>query len=693
MHLKNLLAFLLIIVSMSLSAQTQTWQWVKAGGSNSDNGPLLAAECKIGGCDAEGNVYAVGMINGPNPVFDTFNGAHVSFTNFQGQSYLLFSYDCSGHMRWAKQIGSDEGLYANYGVTTDPQGNTYLASKFWYGMNGGSVNLFLGDTVLAPTNVLTQPYFCMIKYDSLGRLVWFKNFEEDTAYTSHTGKSGAYGLRIGSSGNLWMASIIDSNYAIAPNLHTTKQGKYNVEIDPLTGNILGGYYISNQNYGDGYLPDISYDIDENENYYETGTLQLTVSGQVNGDTLILANRRVAVDTNYFTADESFIFSLDKSGNLRFLIMQDTVKNNAFFQLTACKFDMVHDQLMIACNLGDSGVRIQGSSFGFSRQNFGPHPFNTLGAYCIDANGNQKWCKYMTSANGFIGLMFQDVPQPDYMVGLNPGGTEIFNNADTLIVGNSVCTTNCSYYYKLVTAFDGNGNITSKYIADLGDINTNGVSGDQTPYGATDWRGNVYLGGSITSYMATPADSVVNTDAQSGNFFIAKIGISDCSCPTPGVQYTQTVHGDTVYFYGSSVNHSDSIRWRLGDGGISLSDTFFHVYTNHDSTYTVTAIAYSACGVDSITKLITVTSVGIKMIESTQTAVYPNPAKNSVNLDVSGPATIGLVYANGSSVWNSPMQINQQGTYVFDMSKYSCAMYYFIVQYTNGKTDVMQVVKE
>jgi len=40
-----------------------------------------------------------------------------------------------------------------------------------------------------------------------------------------------------------------------------------------------------------------------------------------------------------------------------------------------------------------------------------------------------------------------------------------------------------------------------------------------------------------------------------------------------------------------------------------------------------------------------------------------------------------------------VQVNQNGTYVFDMSKYAAGLYYFIVQYANGKTDVMQVVKE
>ena len=196
-----------------------------------------------------------------------------------------------------------------------------------------------------------------------------------------------------------------------------------------------------------------------------------------------------------------------------------------------------------------------------------------------------------------------------------------------------------------------------------------------------------------NFFATPADSVVNRDVQSGNFFIAKLGISDCSCPTPGVQFTQTSHGDTVLFYGGSINHKDSIHWRLGDGTVLSGDTFIHVYTNHDSTYNVTAIAYSGCGIDSITKQITVRIDGIITIEPDKTNLYPNPVTNAVNLEVSGPATIGLILANGASVWTGPVQVSQQGTYVFDMSRYASALYYFIVQYPNGKTDVMQVVKK
>jgi PKD repeat protein len=129
--------------------------------------------------------------------------------------------------------------------------------------------------------------------------------------------------------------------------------------------------------------------------------------------------------------------------------------------------------------------------------------------------------------------------------------------------------------------------------------------------------------------------------------------------------------------GGSLNHRDSVRFNLGDGTIITSDTFTHVYASN-GTYTVTEIAYNSCGIDSITKQVTVTSVGISVINPGQTRLYPNPAQNSVNLDVSGAATIGLVAANGTLLWDSPKQITQSGTYVFDISRYAAGLYYMVV---------------
>ena len=686
MNLKTILIIFIAVMYQSLSAQTQSWQWVKAGGSSSDNGSPQPAECKIGGCDAKGNVYAVGMVDGPNMAFDTFSSAGSYSGTNTGGSYLLFSYDCTGNMRWAKQIGDEEGNFLNFGVVTDLEGNTYLAAQFYYGHNGGLVRLFLGDTTIVSTApVLTLPYLCMVKYDSLGRLVWFKNFEEDTVHAAHVGsyQNSPYGLRIGSSGYIWMGCSLDSNYAISPNLHTTKLGRYNVEVDPTSGSILSGYYIAQDNiFGDAYSVDTYYDLDENENYYETGTLH---SYGTYADTLILANQRIAPDINT-SVTKPYIFSLDKQGNFRYMFSNKAPVVSGSF--SSCKYDFVSDRLITCWGLDTMAV------YGTDTFRYNMHQLNnsviSRGLLSIDQNGNLLWGKYLTKSDGNNGFIFWHIPTASYADNLQNNGLLIYNNTDTLFNKDSAAS--IYDYTKIISQIDQNGNITATHTAHLGNVGS--LRGNNmVKYGATDWRGNVYLGGTVTNFFVTPADSVVNTDSQSGNFFIAKLGISDCSCPTPGVQYTQTVHGDTVFFYGISVNHNDSIRWRLGDGGISSSDTFFHVYTNHDSTYTVTAIAYSGCGIDSITKQITVRSVGIVPIEPDKTNLYPNLVKNTVNLEVTGPAMIGLVYANGSSVWNSPVQVNQQGTYVFDMSKFSCAMYYFIVQYSNGKTDVMQVVKE
>jgi hypothetical protein len=94
----------------------------------------------------------------------------------------------------------------------------------------------------------------------------------------------------------------------------------------------------------------------------------------------------------------------------------------------------------------------------------------------------------------------------------------------------------------------------------------------------------------------------------------------------------------------------------------------------------------------VTKQVTVTN-GIKTIESGGTRAFPNPAQSSVYVEVTGAAKIGMVAANGTSMWDAPKEVNQSGTYVFDMSKYTAGLYYFLVEYSNGKTEVLPVTKQ
>ena len=673
--MRKLLSTLLLFAILSTAhAQTQSWQWVKAGGSSSDNNSVQPAECKIAGCDAKGNVYAVGGVNGANMRLDTFRSAGSYSATGAGMSYLLFSYNCAGHMRWAKQIGDEWGNRAYVlGSITDPQGNTYLAGVFKYGPN---ITLHIGDSLLNPAPpMLDQGYICLLKFDSLGKLKWLKNYETDTIY--HSRYNAPYGLRIGSSGNLWMACFLDSNYVISPNLHTSKKGGYNVELDPVTGNILSSYYTSNLKAGllnsDDF--DTYYDLDANENFYQTGTISV-----IGSDTVILANRIITADTHQ-TPVKSYIFSLDKRGNFRFVFGN----KNSSATLGACKYDY-HSNSIVTCWGLDTAVIYGSDTFRFNSSNLGNSP-SSFGLLTIDTGARILWGKYITKTSNAYSFLFNHAPLAFYTDHTLTNGLYIYNNTDTIF--NTTGST--LDFSKIVTRINSNGNLIATHTANEGALGN--LSGSNSiKYGARDWRGNVYLGGTVSNYFATPADSVVNTDLASGNFFIAKLGISDCSCPTPGAQFTQTSHGDTAHYFGSSINHRDSIHWRFGDGSTSNKDSITHIYA-HGGTYTVTAIAYNGCGIDSITKQITVYPLGITAIEPNKTNAYPNPVKTSINLEISAPALIGLVYANGATVWENPVQVNQQGTYVFDMSRYTSALYYFIVEYPTGKIDVMPVVKE
>ncbi|MBS1685862.1 MAG: PKD domain-containing protein [Bacteroidetes bacterium] len=364
-----------------------------------------------------------------------------------------------------------------------------------------------------------------------------------------------------------------------------------------------------------------------------------------------------------------------------------------------------------------------------------------------------------------------MPLADYAWSMPTNGTIVYNHHDTITTGTGNCPYNCSNYYTVISRIDSNGNILQNFTADLGTINQNVYGGgDAIRSGAKDWRGNVYLGGSITNYMHTPAGNVTNTDGASGNFFITKIGTSSCACPTPGVSFTVSTSGDTLRLSATTTSQHDSIIWHYGDGTSGKGDTLRHTYA-HDGTYTVTAIAYNACGRDSLVRqvtvsggcaapqisftyllsgdtlrlspvvtgsydsivwvfddgttamadtvqhiyqhddtylvsaivynscghsstaqAITVTTAGIGEVARYRTFLYPNPTGDKINVQVAAPATLGLLSASGTMLWSAPHELSQAGTYVFDLSSYAAGIYYCVVAYTAGQTEVLSVSK-
>ncbi len=841
----SLCFFLLTYISTISLAQTQSWQWIKAGGSTTDNNSYpTAAHCTIGGCDTKGNVYAVGVVNGQNMSFDTFSSAGSYSGTGAGVSYLLFSYNCSGNMRWAKQIGSEWGDLLLYDVKTDPQGNTYFATNFRYGNGGGLIPLHLGDTVInPPVSFLAQHYLCLIKYDSLGRLVWFRNYESDSTY--NTQHNQPYGLRIGTSGNVWMASLLDSNYSLAPTLHTTKKGHYLVQINPTNGNIINGYYAAGDNMFN-YTNDFNnyWALDENENYYESGT----IAGGPNsgGDSLVLGSHTYHVDSIHNNLEMPYVFSLDKHGQLRF-IAKDTI-NVLYTSAGPCNYDFQAHHLVVNMRY-DTVSHFAGLYKSFSAAHLASS--QSYGLTALDTNGHGLWASLITSSDNNVIYSSQFMPLGDYAWGRISDGHAVYNSSDSVQAGSGSCMWNCSNFYTVLNHIDLNGNILQSFVADLGTINDNVYGGgDAIRSGAKDWRGNAFFGGSLTNYIHTTVGNVANTDGASGNFFIAKIGTSSCTCPTPGVSFNLTNSGDTVRLSGSTTAQHDSIVWHYGDGTSGRGDTLRHIYSidgtyiitaiaynscgldslvrqitvaascvtpgisftqlasgdtinvtattiahsdsivwhfgdgtsatgnteqhifAHDGTYSVLAIAYNACGSDTATRQIavssaacptpavtftsntsrdtvrffstttynsdsvvwyfgdgssatqdtllhiyqhngvytvlavaynscgrdsaiaqvTISTVGINDVAAYRAILYPNPTGDKINVKIAAPATLGLLSASGTMLWNAPQELSEAGTYVFDLSGYASGIYYCVVAYNAGGTEVVVLNK-
>jgi hypothetical protein len=677
--IKRVVSVLLWVLALfQLSAQSQSWQWVKAGGSQFAGHLINTAPiCKIGGCDARGNVYAMGELIGSNMRFDTFNIPGTVRSDYY-RSYLLFSYDCSGNMRWAKRINDFEGLpQSSPGVRTDPYGNTYFTGRFKLG--GGTV-LQVGDTSLTATGAATY-YIYIVKFDSTGHQVWINNIIDPAMFSNNT---FSYGIRIGSSGNLWIAChFTDTVFVYKSNTYSVTPGDNQLEIDPATGNLLSGYFTANNFFSlDTRYPDDHYDLDNMENYYETGLLhQSNPPSRLTTDTLKLAHGILFPDSS-ITLTQPYLYSLDKNGNFRFLVSNRA--ENVYGNLGTCKFDFGNNQLITTLCIDTMAV------YGSDTLRFNSRSVNSMqsqGLISIDTSGQVLWANYITQASGDLRSSFLNTPLPNYIDNVCAHCTLIYNSGDTIL--NDSLPVN---YQRNLIETDFLGHLMTSYTANLGRIDTLRGFYDRIRSGASDWRGNHYFGGSISKYMVTSADSAATTNTVLGDFFIAKIGTSDCSCPTPGTGFTQTAHGDTVHFSGYASNLLDSINWNLGDGTIVTAFSLTHVYAN-DGTYTVTAVGYNGCGTDSITIQVTFTIAGIKAVGRQTTVLYPNPASSRVFIDISGPAKIGFVAANGAALWAQPMQVAQAGTYVFDMSKYSSALYYFIVEYSNGKVDVMKALKD
>ncbi|HPB24628.1 MAG TPA: C25 family cysteine peptidase [Bacteroidales bacterium] len=102
---------------------------------------------------------------------------------------------------------------------------------------------------------------------------------------------------------------------------------------------------------------------------------------------------------------------------------------------------------------------------------------------------------------------------------------------------------------------------------------------------------------------------------------------------PVAQFTYTQNGSTINFNNTSSN-GVSYLWNFGDGTNSGGTNPAHTYTSA-GTYDVMLIATNNCTSDTTVQQLTVVITGVEENELSKIEVFPNPAKDIININLNG----------------------------------------------------------
>ena len=150
-----------ILFGTTISAQVSTWEWAKSERDTLDDVTKSVA------IDAFGNTYVTGYFCGASITIGSttlFNIANNSSGNLSDM--LLVKYDPSGNILWAKNAGEFLPDAGN-SVTVDAFDNIIVVGYFQ-----SSYIAFGTDTL---TNLSGGAEIFIVKYDSLGNVLWAKN--------------------------------------------------------------------------------------------------------------------------------------------------------------------------------------------------------------------------------------------------------------------------------------------------------------------------------------------------------------------------------------------------------------------------------------------------------------------------------------------------------------------------------------
>ncbi len=173
-----------LLLANVLMARAQTTGWALIPGGNSINN--IHGSC----FDKNGNSYLAGSFeNAPIEIGGT------TLLPVADKDAFIASFDASGNARWAKAIGGAEIDQAQ-AIRFDSLGNVFAAGNF------NSSSIFIDGTTLSAHSGYD---FFIVKYDSLGHLLWAANPDQSN------GNESLFDIAIDHFGNLYAIGSFDGS--------------------------------------------------------------------------------------------------------------------------------------------------------------------------------------------------------------------------------------------------------------------------------------------------------------------------------------------------------------------------------------------------------------------------------------------------------------------------------------------------
>ncbi|HRO42778.1 MAG TPA: T9SS type A sorting domain-containing protein [Flavipsychrobacter sp.] len=665
------LSFLLLLITCYSHAQITSpsnFQWVKGGGSAS-NGNTTSEAIQYMDVDKNGNVYAMATVEG-------YNGSNIKIDTFQKMNgygyddFVVFSYNCSGKLRWVKYFGGGV-IDKPGGLTVDDSGNVYVCGVVPVSQTSPSL---YGDTTIPATPGYMQDLFVM-KMDSLGNRKWFKmmGYGQPNAIWALP-----RGLALDAQGTLHMFTWFFTLGAVWDG-HSPTQKSWNVvKLNSSNGMVTG---MTKLQLGDKANPSSVYTRsfvkDSANNYYLTTSFG-------GGDTVVLNGSQIILDT---FNQIGIIAKFSSSGNLLWHHVSRIKFSSSVGSLTLLQ-NVVHNGAVYL------GIGLRGDSanfFGLTiTNNLSSNPYNDPGVVKLDAaTGQGIWgnvVKVHQVATAGVPVVLQN-------------GTIGFQGA-----GGLICVINANDTIKPTHAM---GNM-SPFVTVLNHQTGQFISGEAVPaLGAghtitaaisDGTPSGFYFAGGFTQklYTDNKADSLVSNGGHN-DFFIYRYAMSNsCNCPPVAPKAQPQMVGlqfNVLTVKTTPVTGADSLVWQWGNGkttkDLNPGSNVSHTYTT-PGTYNVCLRTYAPCSVEDSCFSIVVTSV--KDTELPLLTVYPNPATDFLTIEnpYAQKAQVLLTDIKGATIITQPLN-NPQSQ--IDISTLTPGMYMVFITLEDGRRTVRKVVKE